>query len=119
MEYLRSEERRVFYSADQWYQKHSLSSTTVLGFVAYRVTSKILGIGSAERSWGDVKTIKSGKRSALGSDISEKHSIVYTSACIEEASIGRTLSHTDSNNGSHSHTWNDEDQAFSTPRWYN
>ena len=63
-------------------------------------------------SCGDVKTIKSGKRSALGSDISEKQSIVYTSACIEEASIGRSLSHTDTNNFSHSHTWNDEYQAF-------
>ena len=37
---------------------------------------------------------------------------MYTSTCIEEARIGRTLSHTDTNNGSHSHTWNDEDQAF-------
>ena len=32
----------------------------VLGFVACRVTSKILGIGSTKRSWGDVKTIKPG-----------------------------------------------------------
>ena len=54
-----------------WHQKYSLPSTKVLGFVACRVTSKIIGIGSAERSWDDVKTIKSGKRSALGSDISE------------------------------------------------
>ena len=81
-------------------------------FVACRVTSKILGIGSAERSWGDVKTIKSGKRSALGSDISEKQSIMYTSACIEEARIGGSVSDTDTNNGSHSHTCNDDDQAF-------
>ena len=61
---------------------------------------------------GDVKTIKSGKRSAPGSYISEKHIILYTSAFIEEARIGRYLSHTNTNNGSHSHTWNDEDQAF-------
>ena len=94
------------------HQKYSLPSTKVLGFVVCRVTSKILGIGSAERSWGYVKTIKSGKRSALGSDISEKQIIVYTSACIEEARIRRSLSHTDNNNGSHSHTCNDEDQAF-------
>ena len=47
-----------------------------------RLTSKNIGIGSAERSWGDVKTIKSGNRSALGSENSEKQSIVYTSACI-------------------------------------
>ena len=72
----------------------------------------MLGIWSAELSWGDVKTIKSGNISALGSDISEKQSIVYKYACIEEAKIGRTLSNTDTNNGSHSHTWNDEDQAF-------
>ena len=26
--------------------------------------------------------------------------------------IGRSLSHTDTKNGSHSHTWNDEEQAF-------
>ena len=87
-----------------WHQKYSLPSTKVLGFVACRVTSKILGIGYAERSWGDVKTIKSGKRSALGSDISEKQSIVYTSACIEEARIVSSISHTDTNNFSHSHT---------------
>ena len=95
-----------------WHQKYSLPSTKVLGFVACRVTSKIIVIGYSEFSWGDVKTIKSGKRSALGGEISEKHSILYTSACIEEARIGRSLSHTDTKNGSHNHTWNDGYQAF-------
>ena len=55
---------------------------------------------------------KSGKISALGSDISEKQIIVYTSACIEEERIGRTLPHTYSKDGSHSHSWNDEYHAF-------
>ena len=79
----------------------------------------MIGIGSSERSWGDIKTIKSVKISALGSDISKKQIIVYTSACIEEARIGRFLSHIYTNNGSHSHTWNDEDQAFDNQlyRW--
>ena len=72
----------------------------------------MLGIVSAERSWGNVKTIKSGKISALGSDISEKQSILYTYECIEEARIGRTLSHTDSKDGSHIHSWNDYDHYF-------
>ena len=72
----------------------------------------MLGIGCDEPSWGDVKKIKSGNRSAPGSDISEKQSIVYKSACIEEERIGRNLSHTESNYGSHSHTWNDVDHAF-------
>ena len=66
----------------------------------------------AERSWGDVKTIKSGNISSLGSDISEKQSILYTSACIEEARIGKTRSQMDSKDGSHSQYWNDEDHAF-------
>ena len=77
-----------------------------------QVTSKILGIVSSGRSWDDIKTIKWGKISALGSDISEKQSIVYTSDSIEEARIGRTLSHIDSKDGSCSHSCNDEDHAF-------
>ena len=55
---------------------------------------------------------KSGKISALGSDIYEKQGILYTSACIEEARIGSTLPKTDSKDGSHSHSLNDEDHAF-------
>ena len=66
-----------------WNQKYSLPFTKVLGFKACRVTSKIIGVGSTERSWGDVKTIKSGKRSALGSDFFDNQSIVYTYYCIE------------------------------------
>ena len=42
-----------------WNHKYSLASIKALGFVACRVTSNIIGIGYAERSWGDVKTIKS------------------------------------------------------------
>ena len=52
-------------------------------FCSLQVNFKNIGIGSSERSWGDDKSIKSGKRSDLGSDISDKKSIVYTSACIE------------------------------------
>ena len=81
-------------------------------FCSLQGNSNILGIGSAERSWGDVKTIKSVKISALGSEISEKQSIVYTSACIEETSIGRTISQIDSKYGSHSHSWKDQEHAF-------
>ena len=84
----------------------------VLGVLAYRITSEIIGIGSAERSWGDFKTIKPVKISALGSDIYEKQSIVYTYTCIEEAIFLRTLSNTDSKDGSQSHSWYDNDHAF-------
>ena len=45
--------------------------------------------------------------SAVGSEIYENNSVVYTSACTEESRIRKTLSKTDSNDGSHSHSWND------------
>ena len=64
------------------------------------------GIGSAERSSGGFETIKSGGVSALRSDISEKQSILYTYACIEESITGRTLSNIDSKYVYHSHSWN-------------
>ena len=38
-----------------WHQKYQLLCTKVLGFVACRVTSKVLGIGAAKRSCSDVK----------------------------------------------------------------
>ena len=44
--------------------KYSFPWTTAIGFLACRVTSKILGIGASERYLGDLKTIKSGKISA-------------------------------------------------------
>ena len=53
-----------------WNKKYAPPFTKVIGFVACRVTSKVLGIGAAERSWGDVKTNKSGKRSTISSDVS-------------------------------------------------
>ncbi len=66
---------------------YSLPYTHVLGFVAFRVTSKHLGIGAGERSWRDVKMIKDGKRSNLSVDSLEKRAILYTSAHLEEARI--------------------------------
>ena len=52
------------------HQKYSLPCNKVLGFFSCRVTSKVIGVGAAERSWGDVKTIKSGKISDISSDVS-------------------------------------------------
>ena len=72
-----------------WHEKYSLPYTSVLGFVACRVTSKTLGIGACERSWGDVKTIKDGKRSHLSGDAIEKLTILYGTALVNEARIRR------------------------------
>ena len=54
----------------------------VLGFVACRVKSKVLGIGSADHAWCYVNAIKFDKIFAIRSDVSEKNSIVCTSAYI-------------------------------------
>ena len=72
-----------------WHEKYSLPYTEVLGYVACRVTSKLLGIGSAERSWGDVKHLKTNKRAHLSGDKTEKQAVLYTSARLEEARIKR------------------------------
>ena len=67
-----------------WHAKYLLPHTEVLGIVACRSTSNHLGIGSAEWSWGDAKHLKTDKRSHLSADKTEKQSVLYTTACIEE-----------------------------------
>jgi hypothetical protein len=46
---------------------------------------KLCGIGPAERSWGGVKQIKDGVRSHLGGESTEKRSVIYVIAKIQEA----------------------------------
>jgi hypothetical protein len=58
----------------------------VLGYVGGCVTSKLCGIDPAERSWGGVKQIKDGvRRSHLGGESTEKRSVIYVTAKIQEA----------------------------------
>ena len=45
--------------------------------MACRVTSKLCGIGPAERSWGGVKQVKDSKRSYLSGESTEKRSILF------------------------------------------
>jgi hypothetical protein len=47
--------------AYRWHQRWSLHTTKVLGKLACLVQSKILGIGTAERYWKQVKLMKSGQ----------------------------------------------------------
>ena len=84
----------------------------MLGFSAYRATSKIIGIHDVERSWGDVKTIKYVKRSDISSNISEKQSIVYTSACIESGRIARSESDYNIDECYPRHVFDDDDEVF-------
>ena len=73
----------------RWHAKYSLPHTEILGIVGCRSTSNHLGIGSAERSWGDVKHLKADKRSHLSAYRTEKQSVLYTTARIEEARMKR------------------------------
>ena len=94
----------------EWHDIFSINSTQVLGWVACRVTSKILGIGSAERAWGAVKQLKSGKRGHLSGSNTKKQATIFAKACIDGAKLKRSQSIKD---GDSSYaTWTDEDDAF-------
>jgi hypothetical protein len=72
-----------------WHKQETLPYTDIFGSFACRVCSKILGIGSAERSWGDVKHNKSGKRSHLSSERVKKQATIFGKSCIELAKYQR------------------------------
>jgi len=57
----------------------------VLEFVGCRVISILCGIGPAKRSWGGVTQIKDGVRSHLGGESTEKRSVIYITAKIQES----------------------------------
>ena len=59
--------------------------TSILGFVACRYTSNLLGIGPAERLWGDVKHLKTNKLSHISAEKVDKKEIIYTTARLKEA----------------------------------
>jgi hypothetical protein len=70
-----------------WHDKYSIPYTSVLGFVACRVISKLCVIGPAERSWGGVKQVKDGKRSHLSGKLTEKRTVLFVSLKISQARI--------------------------------
>ena len=72
-----------------WHKKYSFKHTDWLGKFACRVTSKILGIGGAERNWGEVKQLKTDKRSHLGGERTKKQATIFGSDCAERAKIQR------------------------------
>ena len=63
--------------AYQWHFKYSLPTTKVLGKLACLVLSKILGIGTAERNWKQVKAVKSGQQVNTSIDRTKKQVLIY------------------------------------------
>jgi hypothetical protein len=92
-----------------WHKLYSLKFTTVFGKVACRVCSKPLGCGQAERNWGALKHLKTGKRSHLSGEKAEKQATIYGAACIDKM---RALSAHEEKNGIVSSRWTDADMAF-------
>ena len=63
--------------AHKWHHKYSYHQTKVLGKLACLVLSKILGIGTAERNWKQVKAVKSGQRVNTSIEKTTKQVLVY------------------------------------------
>jgi hypothetical protein len=74
-----------------WHKKESLRYTSVFGKFACRITSKILGIGSAERAWGDVKHLKTNKRGHLSAERIKKQATIFGASCMQQAAIKKLL----------------------------
>jgi len=91
-----------------WHKKNSLRYTSILGRLACIVCSKILGIGSAERSWGDVKHLKTDKRAKLSGEATKMQSTIFGASCAERARI-RQSSH--QNDDGLNTQWDDDDFA--------
>jgi len=72
-----------------WHKKFSLYSYPTLGKVACIVCSKILGIGSAERAWGDVKQLKTRKLDSLGGENTKMQATIFGNHCKVKAQISR------------------------------
>jgi len=90
-----------------WHRKNSYGETKVFGKFACRVCSKIVGMGSAERNWGDVKHLKSAKRSHLGQEAVEKQATIFGASCMEYADMKREYA---KNNSKEAYKfWDDDD----------
>jgi hypothetical protein len=98
-----------------WHKMYTVPEYSVFRHVACRVTSKPLGCGGAERTWGAFKHLKNGKRSHMSAERSERQTTVYAASCIEK---GRALrAHEERNGAIVESRWTDADvtlqsQAF-------
>ena len=81
-----------------------------MGFVACRVTSKILGIGSAERSWGAVKHLKTDKRSHMSGPVTKQQATLFGAASIKASQARRNA--LENHPTAVRKLWSDEDLAF-------
>lgn len=77
----------LFGQSCSWHEIDYLPFSEVLSFVVCCTTSKLLKIGSVERSWRDIKTIKNRKRANVAGEYLEKRAVLYMFANIQEAEM--------------------------------
>jgi hypothetical protein len=70
-----------------WHKLYSVPFTKVFGKVACRACSKPLGCGLAERNWGALKHLKTGKRSHLSGEKAQMQATVFGAACMERSRV--------------------------------
>ncbi len=70
-----------------WHSKWSFTQTEILGKVACKVTSKLLGSANPEREWNHIKVMCGGQRTGLKSDAIVKQATIYGNACMERARL--------------------------------
>ena len=63
--------------AHVWHKTYSVGITEILGRLACIVTSKILGIGTAERNWKQLKSAKTGQRASLSAEKCKQQALIY------------------------------------------
>ena len=74
----------------RWHAKYSIETTEVLGRLACLVLSKILGIGTAERNWKQVKKVKKGDRAKTGVDKTTKQVLIFSQHQMMRGALRRT-----------------------------
>ena len=65
-------------AAHLWHKIYSLGPTKILGKLACIVSLKILGIGTSERNWNQVKQVKYGKRTKTGNLKYKKQALCFS-----------------------------------------
>jgi hypothetical protein len=94
-----------------WHERYSLKVTDVMGYVECRVTSKVLGVGSSERPWGDVKQLKSDNRTHLCIESVERQSVIFGTSSLHEARVIRKNAETVEDVDT-TYLWTDEDSTY-------
>ena len=63
--------------AHVWHKTYSVGCTDILGLLACIVTSKVLGVGTAEMNWKQIKGGNKGQRAALSAEKMKQQALIY------------------------------------------